>query len=172
MCLDQVWGKNKEREKEKEITKSKKENNNNNNNNKTNSNKQKGKEPLRLWQPLATRWTLNSVMKKRATLYDWPKISRNFINQTTRYIKLPVLTYWKVFPALCFDNWRFATSYDWSAGLPTFVEISPFARFQPFNLPDIALLKKICRHENEIICQIFIILIDIEFITERRKTIS
>ena len=108
-------------------------------------------------------------MKRRATLYDWPKISLNFINQTTRYIKSPVLTYWKASPALCVDHWRFATSYDWSTGLLAFVEISPFARFQPFNLPDIALLKKIYRHENEIICQIFIILIDIEFITETMK---
>ena len=110
-------------------------------------------------------------MKKRATLYDWPKISLNSINQTRGYIKSPVLTYWKALPALCVDNCRFATSYDWSTGLLAFVEISPFARFQPFNLPDIALLKKIYRHENEIICQIFIILIDIEFITETMKTI-
>ena len=114
---------------------------------------------------------IKQFYEKKATLYDWPKISRDFINQTTRYIKPPVLTHWKAFPALCVDYWRIATSYGWSTGLLAFVEISTFARFQPFYLPDIALLKKIYRHENEIICQIFIILIDIEFITETRKTI-
>lgn len=98
--------------------------------------------------------------KSRSTLSTKPEDTLNL---------QPVLTYWKAFPALCVDNWRFATSYDWSSGLVAFVEISPFARFQPFNLPDIALLKKIYRHENEIICQIFIILIDIEFITETMK---
>lgn len=111
-------------------------------------------------------------MKRRATLYDWPKISLNFINQTRRYIKSPASPNLlkSLSCALCRQLiWRFATSYDWSTGLLAFVEISPFARFQPFNLPDIALLKKIYRHENEIICQIFIILIDIEFITETMK---